>query len=195
MSKGRRAIAIGLLSSVVSAAVIVVILGPGSTPQSRFAAARPSDELLPAVWHDAPRAIPPLAWVDADGGPAGLADFAGTPTLLNLWATWCAPCVRELPMLDTLAGETKGALAVVALNQDRAGDTARRYWAERGFDNLALYLDPGLEAFGTLNVRGLPLTLIVDSEGREIGRLEGIAEWTAPGVVAFLKSLEAASAS
>lgn len=191
MSKGRRVLVAGLwalLSAGILTALIVSVHGPGASPLAR-AAAPPPPELLPAVWHEAPRAVADVAWTDADGRPVRPAHFAGKPLLLNLWATWCAPCVREMPMLDALAGMTAGAVSVVVLNQDRDRAAARRYWDERGFANLAFHLDPGLAAFSGFGVRGLPLTLIVDAEGREIGRMEGIAEWTAPEVVEWLTAL------
>ena len=187
MRSGRRAVMVALLSAAVSAAAIVAVSGLGSSA----AAPRPPEELLPAVWHAAPRAVAPLSWTDAAGAPAALADFRGRPALLNLWATWCAPCLREMPMLDSLAGALGGALSVVALNQDRDAAAARAFWAGRGFAHLELFLDPGLSAFAALGVRGLPLTLLIDAEGREIARLEGVAEWTAPEVEAYLRALAA----
>ncbi len=186
MSKGFRAVMIGL-SSALAAGVIVFVFGPDSSP--RDGAPRPSATALPAVWHDAPRKIPGVAWTDAAGAPARLGDFAGRPALLNLWATWCAPCLREMPMLDALAGEAEGAFSVIALNQDRDVESARRFWRENGFAHLALFLDPSFEAFGALAVRGLPLTLIVDARGREIARVEGAVEWNAPEIARWLKAL------
>ena len=178
---------IGLSSALAAAGVIVVVFGSDSSP--RDGATRPPAAALPAVWHDAPREIPDIAWTDAAGAPVRLEDFAGRPALLNLWATWCAPCLREMPMLDALAGEAEGAFSAIALNQDRDIEGARRYWEENGFAHLALFLDPSFEAFGALAVRGLPLTLIVDARGREIARVEGAVEWNAPEILRWLKAL------
>ena len=192
MRSGRRAVMVALLSAAVSAAAIVAVSGFGSSAGTDAAAApRPPEELLPAVWRDSPRAAAALSWTDAAGAPAALADLKGRPALLNLWATWCAPCLREMPMLDSLAGALGGAVSVAVLNQDRDAAAARAFWAERGFAHLELLLDPGLSAFKALGVRGLPLTLIIDAEGREIARLEGVAEWTAPEVEAYLRALAA----
>lgn len=192
MRSGRRAVMVALLSASVSAAAIVAVSGLGSSAGTDAAAAsRPPEALLPAVWHGAPRAAAALSWTDAADAPAALADFRGRPVLLNLWATWCAPCLREMPMLDSLAGALGGALSVIALNQDRDAAAAREFWAGRGFAHLELFLDPGLAAFKALGVRGLPLTLIIDAEGREVARLEGVAEWTAPEVESYLRALAA----
>ena len=192
MRSGRRAVMVALLSASVSAAAIVAVSSLDSSAGTDAAAApRPPEALLPAVWHDSPRAAAALSWTDAAGAPAALADFKGRPVLLNLWATWCAPCLREMPMLDSLAGALGGALSVIALNQDRDAAAAREFWAERGFAHLELFLDPGLAAFKALGVRGLPLTLLIDAEGREVARLEGVAEWTAPEVESYLRALAA----
>ena len=186
MSKGLRAVMVSLSSALAAAVVIVFVFGSDSS--SRDGAARPSEALLPAVWHDTPRELPDIAWTDAAGAPTRLGDFTGRPLVLNLWATWCAPCLREMPMLDTLAGEAAGAFSVVALNQDRDTESARRFWKERGFVHLALFLDPSFAAFEAFSVRGLPLTLIVDAEGREVARVEGIAEWNAPEIARWLRA-------
>ena len=186
MRKRRRVTVIGLFSLLAAGVATLIVSDVDFRATPPAAAPRPPADILPAQWHDEPRPAPELAWVDAAGEPARLADLAGRPALLNLWATWCAPCVREMPMLDALAGASGGAFSVVALNQDRDAAAARRFWREGGFAHMALWLDPGLAAFGALEVRGLPLTLILDAEGREIGRVEGVAEWTAPAVAAWL---------
>lgn len=186
MPEGFRAVMIGLSSALAAAGVIVFVSGSDSSP--RADAMRPPASVLRAVWHDAPRDIPGFAWTDAAGAPARLGDFAGRPALLNLWATWCAPCIREMPMLDALAGGAEGAFSVIALNQDRDVASARRFWKENGFSHLALFLDPSFEAFDALAVRGLPLTLIVDAQGRETGRVEGAVEWNAPEIARWLKA-------
>lgn len=185
-----RAAALALAALAVSAAAIVFVSGLGSSPQ-RAGPPRPPAAALPAQWNDPPLEIAELEWQDAGGAPVRLADFAGKPLALNLWATWCAPCVREMPLLEALAAASGGAFAVVALNQDRDRAAARRFWEDGGFSHLALYLDPPLAAFAALGVRGLPLTLLIDAHGRELGRVEGAVEWTAPEIAAWLHALAA----
>lgn len=138
---------------------------------------------------EAPKPVPPLAFVDGDGRRADLADFKGRLVLLNLWATWCGPCVKEMPSLDRLQAQLGGdAFQVVALSLDRGGrDVVAPFYERTGVKNLSLFLDPASGAMQTLGLRGLPTTLLIDQEGRELGRVEGAVEWDSPAVIAFLK--------
>ena len=118
-----------------------------------------------------------------DGGAASLSDFTGRPLLVNLWATWCAPCVREMPTLDTLAGNSD-ALQVIAVSQDLDGRQAvDPFWAKQGFATLQPYTDSQnalLMALGG-NVQ-LPTSILYDSKGQEVWRLIGPTEWDDPAV-------------
>ncbi len=126
-----------------------------------------------------PLALPDFSFTDAEGGPQSLADFRGKVVLLNIWATWCVPCREEMPMLDELQRELGGKdFEVVAVNIDKGGpDKARDFLTETGAANLALYTDPPGKLFVTLKAVGMPTTLLIDREGREIGRLVGPADW------------------
>lgn len=137
----------------------------------------------------APKPIPDLSFVDGDGRRVDLADFKDRFVLLNLWATWCGPCVKEMPSLDRLQAQLGGdSFQVVALSLDRGGRNAvEPFYARTGVTHLALYLDPGSAAMKALALRGLPTTLLVDPEGRELGRVEGAVEWDSPEVLALLR--------
>ncbi|MFP6757829.1 MAG: TlpA disulfide reductase family protein [Alphaproteobacteria bacterium] len=186
----RRSVFIG--AALVAAAAIVVVSTRHSSPPSQQSGegARPSAELLPFTWHDEPRDIPDLVFIAKDGSPVPIGDFRGRTLLINLWATWCAPCLREMPMLDRLALATAGAgFEVIALNQERGGlEAALPYWQEHGFTGLSLYLDDGLKSGRALAATGLPLTVFVDAEGRELARLEGVAEWDHPDMIAYFSA-------
>jgi thiol-disulfide isomerase/thioredoxin len=120
---------------------------------------------------------------EADGGAAkSLKDWRGKVVLLNLWATWCVPCREEMPALDKLQAALGGAnFEVVAINIDRGGpDKARDFLKEIGVNKLALYTDPSGKLFSTIRAVGMPTTLLIDREGREIGRLVGPADWASP---------------
>lgn len=139
--------------------------------------------------HAAPLDLPGIAFEDAEGRPVTLADFAGRTVLLNVWATWCPPCVKEMPTLDALEASLGGdAFEVVALSIDSAGPEAvRDFFARTGVENLALYIDRSSRVTASLGAFGLPTTLLIDPRGREAGRLVGPAEWDAPDMVAFLR--------
>jgi thiol-disulfide isomerase/thioredoxin len=136
------------------------------------------------VW-GSPRPLPELRFLDGTGRPRMLAEFQGKGLLLNFWATWCAPCRQEMPALDRLQTRLGGpAFEVVALSIDRAGLPAvAAFYQELGLRALALYVDPSGSAGRGLGVPGTPATLLVDAQGREIGRAFGAKTWDAPEVV------------
>jgi thiol-disulfide isomerase/thioredoxin len=131
------------------------------------------------VFRKEPEVLPPVTFRDAAGRERTLGDWHGKVVLLNLWATWCVPCRKEMPALDRLQGELgSGAFEVLAVCVDRAGlPGARRFLDETGVARLALYADPTQRMASSLRAAGLPATLLIDGEGREIGRLLGPAEW------------------
>lgn len=141
------------------------------------------------VVHQEPRALPELWFRDGDGHPKSLADFHGKVVVLNVWATWCGPCRKEMPTLDRLQAELGGSgFEVVALSIGRAGvDVVRKFFGEIGIRNLALYIDESGKALRELGIFGLPATLLIDREGREIGHLVGPADWDTPEMIAFIR--------
>ena len=141
------------------------------------------------VQHPEARRIPEVRFVDGEGVPRTLADFKGKVVLLNVWATWCPPCRTEMPALDHLQATLGGsAFEVVALSMDRVGAApVRRFYGETGVKQIAVYVDPTGRALRDLGAVGLPTTLLLDPDGREIGRLTGPAVWDAPDMIAFLR--------
>jgi thiol-disulfide isomerase/thioredoxin len=130
-----------------------------------------------------PRKAPELSSDDADGRPVTLErDLEDKVVLINFWATWCAPCVIELPTLNKLRGEIGGErFAVLAIGVDRSGmEAIGPFWRERKLDNLVLRLDPRARLMREMGVRGLPTTFLIDHEGTMIGYLEGHADWASP---------------
>jgi thiol-disulfide isomerase/thioredoxin len=130
-----------------------------------------------------PQDLSGLAFTDADGQPATLAAFRGKVVLVNLWATWCAPCRQEMPALDRLqAAEGGDDFTVVPVSID-TGERARaaQFLDSVGVNNLPLYTDPTTEIFGAVKQRGLalglPVTLLVGRDGCHIGHMNGPAEW------------------
>jgi thiol-disulfide isomerase/thioredoxin len=142
---------------------------------------------------DAPQELPELRFVDGDGRALTLADFRGKVVLLNIWATWCAPCRHEMPTLDNLQAAVGGPeMEVLALSIDQAGvDVVKAFYEEIGLKHLRVYIDKTAQAGIALNTLGIPTTLIIDREGRELGRRVGAAEWDSPEMVAFLRDVVA----
>jgi thiol-disulfide isomerase/thioredoxin len=136
-------------------------------------------EMVTFVFKATPEAIPEFKFEDATGAAKTLADFKGRVVLLNLWATWCAPCKKEMPALDRLQKELgSDTFEVVALSVDRQGAVAsKKFLDETKATNLKLYVESTSKSIGLLKAPGLPTTLLIDKEGREIGRLAGPAEW------------------
>ena len=136
-----------------------------------------------------PAPAPGAVFTGPDGGEITLARFDGKLVVLNFWATWCAPCRREMPSLDRLQDTFGGErLEVVALSIDRGGaERVDPFFAQHGITRLKRYLDPRNAVGSAMDVRILPTTVLIDAEGREIGRLEGPAEWDAPEILAFLR--------
>ena len=141
------------------------------------------------ILHEAPKPIASIAFEDGQGRPRSLAEFRGKVVLLNIWATWCGPCRREMPSLDRLQGLLGGSdFEVVALSIDRAGlEVVRKFYADVGIRNVAIYIDSSGRATRELAAVGVPATLLIDRTGRELGRLVGPAEWDEPDIVQFLK--------
>jgi thiol-disulfide isomerase/thioredoxin len=138
---------------------------------------------------DPAKALPDVRFVDGDGRNRALADFRGKAVLLNVWATWCVPCRKEMPTLDRLQSALGGAyFQVVALSIDRQGlDVVRKFYGEIGVKHLDMHVDSSGKAARELGTVGLPTTLLVDRAGREIGRLVGPAEWDTPEMIAFIR--------
>jgi thiol-disulfide isomerase/thioredoxin len=130
-----------------------------------------------------PFRVPPLAFKDAEGHDRTLADWHGRTVLVNLWATWCVPCRREMPALDALQAKLGSAkFQVVAVNIDtRDPEKPLAFLKQVGITHLAYFADESAEVFEDLKTAGkafgMPTTLIVDPEGCEIGDMAGPAEW------------------
>jgi thiol-disulfide isomerase/thioredoxin len=124
------------------------------------------------------RPAPPTRFEDPDGEPVSLADFRGKPLLVNLWATWCPPCIAEMPTLDSLAAREKDRLRVLTVSQDLNGrDKVEAFFAKQGYRNLDTWLDPQMSLMMELKVDTLPTTILYDSSGREVWRMVGMEDW------------------
>jgi copper(I)-binding protein/peroxiredoxin len=140
--------------------------------------------------HAAPRAVPVLHFADGEGRSLTLDDFRGRVVLLNVWATWCTPCREEMPTLDRLQGVLGGPdFEVLALSIDARGlEVVQPFYKGIGLEHLRMYLDTAGAAMSTLGIPAIPLTLLIDRDGREIGRKFGAAVWDSPAMVGLLRS-------
>jgi thiol-disulfide isomerase/thioredoxin len=163
----------------------------GANPvQADVAAARAvlAGEMRKLVFAAEPAALPDLVLQDMDGVARPFADWQGRWVVVNFWATWCAPCRKEMPGLDRLAA--MGLVDVVTVATGRNPPPAiTRFFEEIGVKNLPVLLDPKSALARQMGVFGLPLTVILDPEGREVGRLIGDAEWDSPDALAMFGAL------
>ncbi|MGZ8998976.1 MAG: TlpA family protein disulfide reductase [Allosphingosinicella sp.] len=123
-------------------------------------------------------AAPDVAFEDGSGQPTRLGEFRGRPVLVNLWATWCAPCVVEMPSLDALARREGDALVVLALSQDFGGrQKVSEFFARHRFGELEPYLDGEMRFMSALGIDTLPTTILYNARGEEVWRMTGMADW------------------
>jgi thiol-disulfide isomerase/thioredoxin len=173
-------------AGVLAAAIVVVLLvglrdGDGTT------GLRIEGQVQNFVVGDRPR--PDAQWRNENGNRVSLTDFGGKVVMVNFWATWCAPCIRELPSINRLQAELGGDdFTVVAINIDTGGEAIAAPFAKRlEIDNLDLYLDPRGATSRAMGVNVMPTTVVYDRTGQEVGRLEGGAEWDTPEALALLR--------
>ena len=134
-----------------------------------------------------PQPASEVAFTDIAGNPAAFSDFKGKLLLVNLWATWCQPCLREMPSLEKLQASQGDQLTVAAISEDRGGaKVVEPFVAKLGLDKVKVYLDPKSEVGHAFGVRGLPTTVIIDPKGQLVGRVEGAADWDMPKMLMAL---------
>lgn len=124
--------------------------------------------------------MPAIAFEDPNGSMTRLSDFRGKPLLVNLWATWCGPCVAEMPTLDTLAGREAERLQVIVVSQDNSRALVDGWWAKRSFKKLKPYLDSKNDLGFAYDSGMLPTTILYDAQGKEVWRVIGGMNWDGP---------------
>lgn len=148
-------------------------------------------QLSAVVVHDAPKAAIEAAFIDADGETRHVTEWPGEVVFVNIWATWCPPCLREMPSIARLARAMPDeTFEVVAISTDRGGPEKPLAWLqENGAGDLNFYQDDRFRVARAAATPGQPATLILDRQGREVARLIGGAEWDAPEAQAFLRAV------
>ena len=143
------------------------------------------------MFHSEAKPVSAQTFTHENGGEGRLSDYQGKYVLLNFWATWCAPCRKEMPMLADLQTELGGdQFEVVTLATGRNSPMGmKKFFEEIGVDNLPLHRDPKADVGREMGVFGLPITVILDPEGNEIARLQGDADWSSDSAKAILTAL------
>ena len=150
--------------------------------------AKPAGALSKIDRRYAGQAAPIVAFQMRDGSTSRVADFKGRPVLVNLWATWCAPCIAELPDLDDMATARKGRLAVLPISQDLGGWRAvDKFWTTGKFETLTPALDSQGNFAQAIGAAGLPVSILYDAKGREVWRVNGPLKWDSVAVAALLR--------
>ena len=147
--------------------------------------------------HAAPKDLPPFTFSDGNEAETSLKNWRGKVVLINFWATWCLPCLKEMPALDELKAKIDTpAFDVVAISLDRGGiEKPRKFLKKIGAKQLALFHNGSGTLNSKLRILGMPTSLLIDGNGQEIGRLVGPAEWNSEDAVRLMRAALAANAS
>ncbi|RYB02508.1 thiol:disulfide interchange protein TlpA [Lichenibacterium ramalinae] len=203
--RGRKRAALGAVAGLGIVAVVYGVAVPGKGGAAACpAAAGTTARLDPLVRGEVAalglaqpaRAEPEISFRTPEGQPTTLAAFRGKALLVNLWATWCVPCRKEMPALNALQRQQGGGdFQVVAVNVDTARlDRPAAFLKENGITDLALYADPSADVLQSLKAQGgllgLPTTLLIDRNGCELGRMAGPADWASPDGQAVIRALK-----
>ena len=185
---------LGVAVIAIAAIAFVALRDPattGAASDMSAAAALREGDMKKLNFHPELRPTSALTFTTADGGTGSLADYKGKVVLLNFWATWCAPCRKEMPMLADLQRELGGdSFEVVTLATGRNAPPAmQKFFDEIGVDNLPLHRDPKQEIAREMAVLGLPVTVIINPDGMEIARMTGDADWSSDSAKAILANV------
>ncbi len=178
---------VSISASVAGAVLAVLVFGLSDAARDAPPAFRGAMQSFQRV--DPPKPAPTISFTDRAEKALSLADFRGRIVLLNYWATWCGPCVEEMPALERLQAKHGGnEFQVAAISVDRQGlPVVDPFLDKIGIRQLPIYLDRSGASMRAFAVRGLPTTILLDREGNEVGRLEGMAEWDSPAAEALIR--------
>jgi len=177
--------------SIIAASAGLAAAGFAGNSAPAQAAGSDLPDALDGITKIMPQAAPDMRFTNGQGRHLGLADYAGHALLVNLWATWCGPCVDELPTFATLAPKLRpfGAL-VLPISIDLTGAAAvRPFFKSQGIASLPILLDPNGDNMQVLDTDGIPVTIVINAAGQMVARLDGAANWDTPGMLDYLQSL------
>lgn len=175
-----------LLAALFAVTFLNLTAAAAEPPLAKFAVG----EVGNFTAHASPQPVKAVTFQDTNGDKTGFGDFEGQVLLVNLWATWCAPCRKEMPSLDRLAAAVDDPdFRVLPISVDRSGpEKSRAFLKDIGVKNLDFYIDPSARLGMHLKAFGLPVTILIDRKGRELGRLIGPAEWDSPEAEALIRA-------
>jgi thiol-disulfide isomerase/thioredoxin len=190
----RRAVLAGAATLAAGTVAAATFLRKPQTPPIATLVEAPALEGLGSLKPVEPPAVPAaVSFQAADGAEKSIADFAGKGLVINLWATWCVPCVAEMPALQAAAKVLAGdGVLVLPLSSDRGGaKVVQKFYDAHGITGLPVWLDAKGAVARAWGARGLPTTIIIDRQGRERARLEGGADWASAEMLAAVRRLTA----
>ena len=171
--------------------VLYTALVLGANPVAADVSALREGDMKKLMLLGEPVAVPEAVLLDAEDGEHALADYKGKWVVLNFWATWCAPCRREMPSLERLQAAMPELAVVPVATGRNAVEGIRRFFEEAGVKTLPILRDPQSQLAHSMGVMGLPVTAILNPEGQEVARLIGDAEWDSDSAKAVLGALMA----
>lgn len=165
----------------------LTLLASYAYPQSSYK----DNELTNLKIHKNAIKLPNIEFIDQSGNKISNLNFLGQVSVINLWATWCPPCVKELPSIDRLAKiVSQDQIKIYAVSQDRAGNKiVPAYFKKLNLKNLTIFLDNQASLMAAFRTPVLPTTIIIDKKGMEVARLVGEISWDSPEVISYLKKI------
>ncbi len=186
----RRGLIISLVSVVFGGIVAITLSLASAEPSVCTWQGATDSGISNFLEKDPPAPIEDTVFFDRNGGEVRLSDYKGTPLIVNFWATWCPPCVAEMPALDRLKGLlADSGIDVLAIDEDRDGaKLATKFYETNNITNLDILVDRQMALVKAAKVSGLPTTLFIDADGNQIAAVVGEAEWDSPDAVEFVKA-------
>jgi thiol-disulfide isomerase/thioredoxin len=172
---------------------VIIVLMFGTTMRMGKPQAAPVVSIESVVKAEPARALPAVSVTYADGQTSPLANHFGRPTIITFWATWCMPCLREMPTVGRFKAQAEGTgIQVLTVSEDKEGGApAKKFLAERGLSSLPLLVDADGSLAKSLGVKGMPTTLIINAQGEEVARVEGESDWSERAVLDVVTTLTA----